>query len=233
MSEKEDKKNNDKSGHRDRLKKRYLSSGFSGFSDHEVLELIYFYALPRRDTKPLAKKLLTKFGSLKNIFEATPDELMKIGGLSENSAILFSLMMETYRVYVSTKDVRIELKTPTSVHRYLKQFFVNEKRECFYLVCLDNKKRLINTYLISEGSIDETQVYIRNIFEEAIKSNAVNVILAHNHPSGDPTPSNQDIIATDNIVKSLEIVSVRVLDHVIITDDDYYSFLKNKILKYS
>ncbi len=226
-------KNNDATGHRERLKKRYLESGFSSFSDHEVLELIYFYAIPRRDTKPMSKNLLKAFGSLQAVFEATPEELMSVGNVSENVAILFSLMLKTYEVYITSIDNKIELKNPNVVSRYLRSFFVNAKRECFYIVCLDSKKKLINTHLISEGSSTEIQIYIRNIFEEVIKTNATNVILVHNHPSGDCFPSKEDIIATDEIIKSLSLISVKVIDHIIMTSDDYYSFAKNGILKNS
>lgn len=221
---------NENKGHRQRLKDRYLQNRFSSFSDHEVLELIYFYAIPRRDTKPMAKNLLNKFGTIQKVFEATPQELIDIGELSQNAAILFSIMMEAYKVYLSSKDIKIDLSSLDSVSRHLKKFFINEKRECFYVVCLDGDKKLINTYLISEGSINETQIYTRNIFEETIKSNAINIILAHNHPSGQCMPSKQDIVATNEIIKSLALISVKVLDHIIFTDDDYYSFAKNKLI---
>lgn len=218
-------------GHRQRLKNRFLESGFASFSEHEVLELIFFYALPRRDTKPLAKNLLEKFGSIQAVFEATPYELMKIGKLSENSAILFSIMLQSYEVYISTKNVKQTLDNPSVVNRYLRQFYVNEKKECFYIICLDGRKRLINSHLISEGSISETHIYARNIVEEIIKSNAVNVILAHNHPIGTCEPSSQDIVATKSIITLLEAISVNVIDHIIISDDDYYSFAKNKLIR--
>lgn len=225
-----EKVKNHYTGHRQRLKNRYLESGFSSFSEHEVLELIYFYAIPRRDTKPMAKNLLNKFGSIQKVFEATPHELMKIGGLTENSSILFSLMLQSYKVYITSKDAKIKLGTLDSVVRHLRKYFINQKRERFYLVCLDSEKRLINTHLISEGSINETPIYIRNIFEEIIHSNAKNVILAHNHPGGQCFPSKEDIDATNEIIKALYLVFVKVLDHVIFTDNDYYSFAKNNII---
>ncbi len=222
---------NNKKGHRQRLKKRYMESGFSSFSEHEVLELIYFYAIPMKDTKPLAKKMLDSFGSLQAVFEATPQEIMSTCDVTENVAILFSLMLQSYEVYLNCSDTKITFKNPDVVFRYLKKFFVNTKHECFYMVCLDQKKKLINTNLVSEGSTTEIQVYIRNIFEIAIKTNAANVILVHNHPSGECLPSKSDILTTDQIIKSLELISVKVLDHMILTKDDYYSFAKNKILK--
>lgn len=227
------KKENPASGHRQRLKNRYMESGFSSFSDHEVLELIFFYAIPRRDTKPMAKQLLADFGSLQAVFEASPEDLMRIGKVSENVAILFSLMLKTYEVYLAQEDTKIVFKSPDVVSRYLKKFFVNEKRECFYLVCLDQNKKLINTLMVSEGSTNEIQIYIRNIFEVVIKTNATNVILVHNHPSGECVPSKSDIMTTNEIIKSLELVSVKVVDHIIMTKDDYYSFAKNKIIKNS
>ncbi len=229
----DNKKEHSATGHRQRLKDRYMESGFSSFSDHEVLELIYFYAIPRRDTKPMAKKLLNDFGSLQAVFEASPQELMRIGNISENVAILFSLMLKTYEVYLSQEDTKVVFKNPDVVSRYLKKFFINEKRECFYIVCLDQNKKLINTLLVSEGSTNEIQVYIRNIFEVVIKTNATNVILVHNHPSGECLPSNSDILTTNEIIKSLELISVKVVDHIIMTKDDYFSFAKNKIIKNS
>ncbi len=220
-------------GHRERLKKRYLDSGFNSFSDHEVLELIYFYAVPRRDTKPMAKKLLNTFGSLQAVFEATPQELMSTGGLSENTAVLFSLILKSYEAYLRFDEHKVKLKTPSTVYRYLQKLFVNEDHECFYLLCLDKDKGLINNYLISKGTINETQIYTRNIFEAAIKSKADSVILVHNHPSGECCPSKQDILATDKIINALSQISVKVLDHIIITKNDSYSFANNKILKNS
>ncbi len=218
-------------GHRQRLKKRYMEGGFSSFSDHEVLELIYFYAVPMKDTKPLAKKMLQSFGSLQSVLEASPQEIMSTCNVTENVAILFSLMLQTYEVYLDCDDKKIIFKNPDVVYRYLRKFFINKKHEHFYMVCLDQNKKLINTHLISEGSTTEIQVYIRNIFEIAIKTEAVNVILVHNHPSGECLPSKSDILTTDQIINHLELISVKVLDHMIITKDNYYSFAKNKILK--
>lgn len=218
-------------GHRERLKKRYLDGGFSSFSEHEVLELILFYAIPRRDTKQLAKKLLKQFGNIQNVFDATPLELNRLGGLSENSAILVSLILKSYEVYIGENNNKLVLDNTSAVYRYLRQFFINEKRECFYIICLNVKKQLIKTCLVSEGSVSETHIYIRNIIEDVIKSNAVNVILAHNHPSQICEPSDVDIITTNKIINSLNMISVNVIDHIIMTDNDYYSFVKNKLIK--
>ncbi len=232
MSDKDEEVNLAK-GHRERLKKRYLENGFDSFSDHEVLELIYFYAVPRRDTKPMAKKLLNKFGSLQAVFEASPQELMEIGELSSNTAILFSLILKSYEAYLRFDENKIKLKTPATVSRYLQKLFVNEQHECFYILCLDKDKKLINKYLISKGSFNETQIYTRNIFEAAIKSKADSVILVHNHPSGECYPSKQDILATDKVIQALSQISVKVLDHIIMTKTDSFSFANNKILKNS
>lgn len=218
-------------GHRQRLKTRFKNTGFDDFSDHEIIELMLFYAIPLKDTKTLAKEILDEFGQIRYLFEASVDEIVNRTGVTENVAILLNLVFSSYKVYLKSTQTMTELKNASTVNRFLKTFYAGARKERFYVLCLDSKKRLIKACLISEGSINETQVYIRNILEDVIKTNATKVILTHNHPSGNATPSTADIESTKQIIRALKIISVEVLDHIIITDDDYFSFKKNDLLK--
>ncbi len=220
-------------GHRQRLKRRYLENGFSGFSDHEVIELILFYAIPYKNTKDIAKRLLSEVGGIKSLLELSAEELMLQCGVSEHVAILLTMNLDLHKRYLSPGTKRVGVDTPGKVWNILHGIFLNERNECFYLLCIDSDKKLIKSILMSRGTKDETAVYIREIISEAIKTNAHSVIIAHNHPNGSNKPSDEDIAVTKNIAKALKIINVKLLDHIIAVGDGFISFKAKKILDFS
>jgi DNA repair protein RadC len=218
-------------GHRKRLKKRFLNNGIVEFEPHQILELLLFYGIPRKDTNVISHNLIKKFGSLSNVFDAEYEELMDVSGISENTATLIKLIPEITGLYQKDKwGEKPKLDSSEKAGRFSISLFVDKPYECFYLIGLDSGKRLIKTVLLNEGTIDSATVYPRNIAEEVILGKASSVILAHNHPGGRLSPSGQDIHTTHIIKESLKTFEVEVDDHIIAADNHYYSFAENGIL---
>jgi len=219
-------------GHRKRLRQRFIDCSLDAFSDHEVFELILTYSIPRRDVNELAHKLLDHFGSFSGVFNASVDELVQVEGISTNSAVLISLFAQVTGRY--TKDMskdRFQINNVKSVFEFGKTLYTSNKYERFYVICLDSKCRLIKAVSVAEGTIDSAVVYPRIVLEKCLTYNAHGVILMHNHPSGDPSPSRKDVEVTESIAKALHNIGIRVYDHMIIGNDKFYSFNHNGIMK--
>lgn len=218
-------------GHRERVRKRFLRAGLDGFEDHQVLELLLFYCYPMKDTNEIAHKLLREFGTLHNLFEADPLEIAKRCKVTENVAVLVAMVPSLARRYFTSKwEKRDLLDTSKKAGMFAISLFTGLTVECFYLICLNNQRRLIYAEKVFEGTIAETPVYPREIVGTALKHQAVSVILAHNHPGGVLSPSRSDIDATKKIVAALGTVGVEVVDHIIVAGDKYYSFSEKKTL---
>ena len=215
-------------GHRKRMKMRFMKDGLDSFEPHQVLELLLFYSIPRRDTNELAHELLKKYGSLSGVFEADPKDLAKIAGISENSAFLLSLIPQLARRYTNDKwGDKPELNSSTKAGTYAVSLFGGRTYEAFYIICLDAQNRVNYSELVHEGTINEAPVYPRLLVEAAIRHKANSVILAHNHPGGTLNPSRADIEATRTICTALESISIKVIDHIIVCGEKYYSFAEN------
>ncbi|MCL2355756.1 MAG: DNA repair protein RadC [Defluviitaleaceae bacterium] len=216
---------NPNAGHRQRLRERFLSHGLDAFAEHEVLELLLFYCYPRCDTKIIAKKMLATFGSLHNLFEADAKSLTNTLGCTENVAVFLSLIPAAANRYFRSKwGESIILDDAKLAGKFIIDLFVGETVEKFYVLCLDKKFKLINTALISEGTLDEAAVYPREIMRAAIQNHAAGIILAHNHPGGTIRPSRGDLEVTRRIAEGAEIINLDVIDHIIAVGDTYYSF---------
>ena len=213
-------------GHRERMRTRYRNEGLDGFADHEVLELLLYYCYPRGDTNPRAHEMLGKFGSLHNLFEADIETLIERLNCSENIALLLNLMPGLANRYFRSKwnKKQVALESALVAGEYAIDLFVGHTVEMFYVLSLDNKRRLINTTVISKGTIDEAAIYPREVVRAAIQDNATCVILTHNHPGGTLKPSNADMDVTRQIIDGLSFINVDVLDHIIVAGDTYYSF---------
>ena len=212
--------------HRKRMRERFLQSGFDGFSDHEILECLLYYSIPRGDTNELAHRLMERFGSVRNVLEASPEELTEADGIGEHSAFLFKLTCETLRRYA--KDTLLEAptyKTLSSVSEYLCRKFVGCGTERVYLMLLNNRLSLIDCCLISEGTVNNSIVPIRKITEKTMFRKASVVVLAHNHPNGVAYPSQSDLEVTSEIANMMRVVGVSLLEHLIIADDRVYPIL--------
>lgn len=219
-------------GHRIRMKRRFLRHGLENFDDHNVLELLLFYAIPRQDTNLLAHRLMDTFGSLDGVFEAEVEALMAVEGIGENAAALIRLVPEAARRYLMAKsEVGHILNDSESAGRYFLPRFINCRNETVYLACLDAKLEVLDCREIGSGSVNSAHVDVRSIVQTALRQNASAVILAHNHTSGIALPSQEDEMATLQLQKALELVGVDLVDHIIVAGDDFVSLSDNGLLR--
>lgn len=218
-------------GHRERLRTRFLEAGFDGFLDYEVVELLLTLGTPRKDCKQIAKAAIKKFGSLQGVLEASPDELQQIRGIGPKNIFglkLFQAVSERYkRGKILKKKV---LNSPRAVAGYLKEKLGREKKEYFVILSLDSRNNLIKISDVSVGILNANLVHPREVFKEAILAHAAQVILAHNHPSSDPEPSEDDLEITKKLVESGKILGIEVIDHIIVTKSGFLSFKEKKLL---
>ena len=211
-------------GHRERLKLRFLESGLDSFTDVQALELLLFYAIPQKDTNPIAHALLERFGSLSQVLDAEVEELKKVPGISDHAATLLRLATELARFYQVDTARRTEVLTSLDAcGAYLVPRFFGRKVETVFILCLDAKCKLLCCKELGEGGPNSTGVSIRKIVETAIGVNAATVVLAHNHPSGLAVPSAEDIQTTRRIAHALQAVEITLADHIIVADGDYVS----------
>ncbi len=215
-------------GHRRRVKDRFLAEGLDHFDEAHVLELLLFYAIPQKDTKPIAKSLMARFGSFPLVMEASIDELKKVEGIGENAAAFIKLVAETGKYYQVKKesDTKI-LSTPDAFGKFFVPRFRNLRNETVMMICLDAKCKLLCCHELGQGSVNSANISTRRIAEVALGVNATSVVLAHNHPSGLAIPSNDDINTTRHIAQVLAAVDVVLADHIVVADDDYVSMAES------
>ena len=210
-------------GHRNRVRERYLNTGLDTFQDYEALELLLFYAIPRKDTKSTAKNLIAHFGSLPAVLDATVEELTE-ADLSPNAAILLKLVPDMNRYYaVKTDGAGQKVHSTSDAGRILCAMFRHEQTESVRLLCLNAGGKVLKLALLNEGDINAVHFSVRKIVETALSAKAVSVILAHNHPGGTLTPSREDLDATNSAKAALNTVGIQLLDHLIISGDSYCS----------
>ena len=209
-------------GHRARLKERFLKDGLDRFNEINALELLLFYTLPRCDTNPIAHRLLDRFGSFTAVLDADYNDLLEVDGISEHTATFLKLLPDTARYYQSAKAAeQREFLTLDDIGVYLVKLYVGVLKETVFLLLLDNKRRLISVEKIHEGSVSSAAVSIRKMAELALKKRAAAVVLAHNHPSGLPIPSSDDLNVTRNFKTALETLEIEFVDHFVIADNKY------------
>ena len=215
-------------GHRQRLKNRFRQEGLDGFDEVNVLELLLFYAIPQKDTNPIAHRLLDHFGSLAQVMEATPEELEKVPGIGANAATLVTLTTALARYYMVNRTARNMVLTSTEqCGDYLLPYFVGRRNETVFILCLDAKCKVLGCKEVGEGSVNSASVPIRRIVEMALGMNATSVVLAHNHPSGLALPSGDDVQTTRRLAAALDGVDITLVDHIIVADDDYVSLAQS------
>lgn len=206
-----------KSGHRNRIKAKYLENSANLVYDYEVLELLLTYAIPRKDVKPIAKELLSRFGSLDKVLSASREQLCSVNGIGENSAILIKLVRDiNSRCAKSRNDKVKQLSTEQEAKEYFENILASESKELFLLASLDNSGRIIACHTIASGDINHIDINPRNIVETVLLDNAARVVIAHNHPFGTQEPSVNDIDFTLNVRNILSSVNVRLTDHIIV-----------------
>jgi len=218
-------------GHRERLRRRILESGGADLGDYELLEYLLGLAQLRGDRKPLAKDLIARFGSLGAVMAATPAELMAVPGCKDASAAVIKVMQETARRIVrETVAKRPVLSSWQQVVEYCRASVGHERIEQFLLLFLDRKNRLIADERQQRGTVDHTPVYPREVVKRALDLQASAIVLVHNHPSSDPTPSRADIEMTRQIVEAAEKLGIAVHDHLIVTAAGHLSFKAQGLL---
>lgn len=218
-------------GHRERMRQRFLKEGGEGFHDHELLEMLLYYAVPRGDTNPLAHKIIKEFGSLLNLIQAEPVDISRLCGVGKNTAILISLQKEISKRCIQARwRDRPVLNSLSKATEYCISLMAYKNKETFYAICLDNKRRVINTVQITEGTISVATIHPRTVVETVLKLQASSVILTHNHPNGACKPSFEDIQTTTKLGKLLYAMEVQLIDHIIVGDNTTFSFLENNFL---
>lgn len=203
-------------GHRERMRKKFIQSGFDGFTNHEILELLLFYSRPRIDTNVIAHRLIDKYHSISAVCDADIDDLKEVEGIDESSAVLLKMIPLLAREYMTSDSKRLSMKSFSAVCDYFKAQYLGETVEKIRVACLDDKLRLVAGKIIAEGAPGGVEVNIRRIVEFTYKNKCENVILAHNHPNGDIIPSDDDIKSTALIHNTLKPVGINLLDHIIV-----------------
>jgi DNA repair protein RadC len=219
-------------GHRERVKQEFLRGGLEHFSDLRALELLLFYSRLQGDVNPLAHALLSAFGSLSGVLDADPKRLMAVPGVGENTAALLKLIPALSAKYLSCRtSLNTIIRSTRDIQELFAPYFFGAKNEMSYLAALDGKRKLLGVRKLGEGIPNATDVTTRQVAEAALALNATVVILAHNHISGVATPSDADLIATAYLQDFLSKMSVSLLDHVILVDDDMVSLRDSKYLR--
>lgn len=211
-------------GHREKMRRRFLETGLEGFADHEALELLLYYAIPRRDTNPIAHALMERYDSLSGVLNAPVEDLEKVEGIGGE------------RGHPAVPGLPAQPEGPHSGRvpgdhpqllraggAYLLERFAGERRELVFLLCLDRKGRLLACKRLAEGDVASADLNIRKVVEMALLTSASAVILAHNHPSGVAVPSSSDEAATRQVAEALRTIGVRLVDHIVVADRDFVS----------
>lgn len=211
------------SGHRQRVRKKFIENGFDVFEPHEALEMFLFYAIPRKDTNPLAHRLLDRYLTIGGVCDAPVDELMSEFGLSESAAVYIKMLPEMSRLYNESKMSDDNIIDYENLGIMFQKKFIGRTSEAVALMLGDAKGKMIYFNIISKGSLNSSDMPIRKIVDLSLRHNAKTAFLAHNHPSGTALPSHSDLITTRTVRETLLSVGVDLIDHFIITDDDYVS----------
>ncbi len=219
------------SGHRARLRERFEREGLEGFKPHEALELLLFYAVPRRNTNDLAHALLERFGSIDRVFDAGTEALCSVPGIGYNTAVFLRLMRPMAQYYLNARfGERKALDSTEAVGLYMCSKIGLMDKEVFAAAAFDAGRRERAFEIISEGFITQATVSLRSLAEFAIRAKAETVVIAHNHVYGGVKPSQANRDATRRICTRLLEIGVKVSDHIIVSGDDYFSFAENGIM---
>lgn len=215
-------KNNPHKDHRQRVRKEFLENGFSSATPpHKVLEMLLFYSIPRKDTNEIAHALLDRFGSLSAVLEAKPGELQKVEGIGENSVALLKLMLPLFRIYEDSKKTKgFVPNSIDSVCDFVKAKYIGFTKEAFSITTFDSKGCLIAFDFLGSGDVSAVNVSTREVVSKVLERNAVSVIISHNHPHSNALPSPADVETTKQIFTALAHLNIKLLDHIIVSNED-------------
>jgi len=219
-------------GHRKRLREKFIQSGLAGFHDYEIVELLLTLGSPRKDCKQPAKEAIKKFKTLRGVLAAPSQELQQIDGIGPHSAFGIKLVQEVAREFLKEKILdKPFYKSSKEIFDYLYHSMRDLKKEVFKVIYLNSQNQVIGTADLFEGTVNGSSVAPREVMEGAIKRNAVSLIFAHNHPSGNPEPSASDKELTRELVYAGKIMRIKVLDHIIIGENRYFSFADDGLIE--
>lgn len=219
-------------GHRKRLRERYAKNGYEALQDYEIIELLLTFVKQRVDTKPLAKQLIKKYGTIEEILKADIKDLKEIEGVGDITAVFLNFIGDIAACSFKDKaeKQKISFKNKNQLISYLRNDIGFSKNEEFKVLFLNSVNEIIETEILFIGTIDKSAVYPRKILERALYHNARSIVFVHNHPSGNVSPSQKDIELTEEMKKFFKIVDINVLDHIIITKNSHFSFLEEGII---
>ncbi len=219
-------------GHRKRLRERYVKNGYEALQDYEIIELLLTFVKQRVDTKPLAKQLIKKYGTIEEILKADIKDLKETEGVGDVTAVFLNFIGDIAACSFKDKaeKQKISFKNKNQLISYLRNDIGFSKNEEFKVLFLNSVNEIIETEILFTGTIDKSAVYPRKILERALYHNARSIVFVHNHPSGNVSPSEKDIELTEEMKKFFKIVDINVLDHIIITKNSHFSFLEEGII---
>jgi len=217
-------------GHRKRLRERFLQSGLDGFLDYEVVELLLTLGTPRRDCKQSSKETINKFKNLISVLDAKTEDLQKIKGIGPSNVFGIKLFQAISERYSKEKiESKTLLNSPEKIFEYLKEKIGKEKKEYFITLYFDTKNNLIVDE-VSVGILNASLIHPREVFNKAIMNSASHIVVAHNHPSGDPTPSQDDINTTQRLIEAGKIIGISIIDHIVVSNNSYFSFKESNLI---
>ena len=227
----QDKKSNPHKGHRERMKEKVKSQGIMHLPEHEVLEFLLYPFIPMKDTNVIAHNLIDRFGSLENVFDASPKMLMEVKNMTENAALYLTTFPQvTKRYNIQKFGPKPMLDTVAHAVEYIQNLFLDEREEAIYMLMLNSKGMLLSSCKVGVGNIDSCQLNTREFIMRTADSQGNCIMIAHNHPSGSSSPSYEDCEFTRWLVSLAEVLGICLIDHIIISSEDYYSFRENDML---
>ncbi|OUP55050.1 DNA repair protein RadC [Pseudoflavonifractor sp. An184] len=227
-----DKPKHRHTGHRERMKAEFLARGLEGWPDHRVLELLLFYTIPQGDVNDLAHELVERFGSLAGVLDASVEELKKVKGVGDHTAVFLRMLPAVLGRYQGARTrLSAIINSPEEAYAWLEPYFFGARNEMVYVLCLDGKRQVLGVRKVAEGSIELAEVNTRRIAEEAIGLRAAQIYVAHNHVSNLAIPSQADWLTTDTLRGALRPIGIELIDHLVFVDGDMVSLKDSERLK--
>ena len=221
-------------GHRKRLREKFLKSGLAGFQDYEIVELLLSLGRPRQDCKPQAKEAIRRFKNLRGVLEASPEELQQVDGIGPHSIFGIKFAQAVAREFLKEKIMeRPSCNSSQEIFDYFYHSLRDMKKEMVKAVFLNSQNQIIDIQDLSQGTVDSSVIYPREVMEGAIRCHAVSLVLVHNHPSGNPSPSDSDRELTRELVNAGMVMRIKLLDHIIIGDNKFFSFAGEGLIEKS